>query len=169
MSQIPAIKVLSSFGLRGYTKIFPYISIENLQKVKSLFNENGVKYEIEDLNAKGKVAKIKFKGIDTPEEVSMLTNQELLIDSALLPKLDDNEVYFFELIDRDVIYKAKLFGKVYAVQNFGAGDVIEIAPISEDGELADTVFVPFTKDCIRVTVDNVITMTDFAFENYFKK
>jgi len=169
MSQIPAIKVLSSFGLKGYTKIFPYISIENLQKIKSLFNENGVEYFVEDLNAKGKIAKIKFKGIDTPEDVSMLTNQELLIDSSLLPKLDDDEVYFFELIDRDVIFQEKIFGKVFAVQNFGAGNVIEIAPILEDGELSDTVFVPFTKDCIRVTVDNVIVLTDFAFENYFQK
>lgn len=169
MSQIPAIKVLSSFGLKGYTKISSYLSLETLQNVKSFFNTNGIEYVVEDLNTKGTVIKIKFVGIDTPEEVKLLTNQELMIDSENLPALGEDEVYFFDLVNKDVIYQGKVFGSVYSVQNFGAGDVIEIALLNEKGDLGDTVFVPFSKECIEIKDDDKVEISDFCYENYLKQ
>lgn len=167
MSKIPAIKVLSPFGLKGYTKIISFISADNLHQIKSFSTSSGVVYNVEDLNTKGKVAKIKFVGIDTPEDVAMLTNEELMIDSDELPALNDDEIYLFKLVDNDVIFNGKKFGLVHSVQNFGAGDLLEIAIFGENTEIKDTVFVPFSKECILIKDDNTVELTDFCYDNYF--
>ena len=105
MSKIPAIKVLSPFGLKGYTKIISFVSIDNLQQIKFFFNKSGDVYHVEDLNTKGKIIKIKFQGIDSPEDIALLTNEELMIDSETLPELDADEVYLFNLINNDVVLR----------------------------------------------------------------
>ncbi len=167
MSKIPAIKVLSPFGLKGYTKIISFISTDNLHQIKSFSTSSGIIYNVEDLNTNGRVAKIKFVGIDTPEDVAMLTNEELMIDSDELPELNDDEIYLFKLVDNDVIFKGKKFGLVHSVQNFGAGDLLEIAILDENAEIKDTVFVPFSKECILIKDDNTVELTDFCYDNYF--
>ncbi|MDP3736181.1 MAG: ribosome maturation factor RimM [Hyphomonadaceae bacterium] len=59
-----------------------------------------------------------------------------------MPVTEENEVYVADLIGMDVVHAdGRALGKVKAVQNFGAGELIEIAPPSGQAFL-----LPFTRE-----------------------
>ena len=65
---------------------------------------------------------------------------ELLIDRDRLPETDEDEFYHADLVGlRAETVAGELLGQVIAVQNFGAGDLLEIR---REGS-RETVFVPF--------------------------
>jgi 16S rRNA processing protein RimM len=72
---------------------------------------------------------------------------ELFIERATLPgELDEEEFYHADLVGMDVLdERGERIGKVSAVQNFGAGDILEIKGPGLNGEL-----VPFTKAAVPV-------------------
>lgn len=84
---------------------------------------------------------VKFDGIDGRDEAAKLTRRELYVLRSQLPPPDDDEFYFSDLIGLHAkTSNGEDFGTVVAVENFGAGDLIEI-------EKADKtrVLLPFTK------------------------
>lgn len=59
-----------------------------------------------------------------------------------MPAIEENEFYVADLIGMDVVHTdGRALGKVKAVQNFGAGELIEIAPPAGQAFL-----LPFTQD-----------------------
>jgi 16S rRNA processing protein RimM len=59
-----------------------------------------------------------------------------------MPAAADNEIYLADLIGMDVVHAdGRPLGKVSAAHNFGAGDLIEIAPLS-----GPVFLLPFTED-----------------------
>lgn len=81
------------------------------------------------------------------EEWDALKRTLLYVPSSALPETEEDEFYIRELAGLDVyIGGEQAAGKVKAVHNFGAGDIIEIT-------LADTpkpVMVPFTVEDVPV-------------------
>ena len=59
-----------------------------------------------------------------------LTNLKLYVDRADLPDTDEDEYYITDLIGMDVVDTAGApVGKVVNVENFGAGDLLDIRPL----------------------------------------
>jgi 16S rRNA processing protein RimM len=84
---------------------------------------------------------VKFDGINDRDQAAKLTRRELYVLRSQLPPPDEDEFYFSDLIGLHAKTVAgDAFGTVVAVENFGAGDLIEI-------EQADKsrVLLPFTK------------------------
>ena len=83
----------------------------------------------------------RFKEITTREAAEASTGTELFIDRAALPDdLDDDEFYFADLIGLAVRDETgAVIGKVATIQNFGGGDIVEIALAGRR-----TVMIPFT-------------------------
>ena len=81
------------------------------------------------------------------DAIKEFTNLKIYINKKDLPKLDNNEAYWFELIDMEVIDKdsGDLLGKVSSLNNFGAQDCLEINPtkLSVDDEKR---LIPFIRD-----------------------
>ena len=74
------------------------------------------------------------------------------MDRSLLPDdNEDDEFYITDLIDMDVLNETdKLVGTVIDIPNFGAGDMLEIKPIAEDGIQAQSYYLPFTKAVVPI-------------------
>jgi 16S rRNA processing protein RimM len=84
---------------------------------------------------------VTFDGINDRDQAAKLTRRELYVLRSQLPPPDEDEFYFSDLIGLHAKTVAgDAFGTVVAVENFGAGDLIEI-------ERADKsrVLLPFTK------------------------
>jgi 16S rRNA processing protein RimM len=100
-----------------------------------------------------------FKGIATRDQAQALTHQELLVPRACLPILKGETFYHADLIGLDAMGPSgEKLGKVVAVHNFGAGDILEI----KTGD--DTVMVAFTKTFVP-DVDlkqSALTVSDAA-------
>ena len=87
---------------------------------------------------------VKFDGIDGRDEAAKLTRRELFVLRSQLPPPDEDEFYFSDLIGLAVkTIAGENFGTIHAVENYGAGDVLDIK--KNDGE---HVLVPFTKAAV---------------------
>ena len=70
-----------------------------------------------------------LKGVATREEAERLNGVELYIAREKLPATDEDEYYHADLIGLAAVNAAdEPIGRVIAIHNFGAGDIIEIAP-----------------------------------------
>lgn len=70
---------------------------------------------------------IQIEGITTRDQAELLRGRELGIARSALPELAKNEFYFADLIGLPVTtIDGTAFGTVRDLQNFGAGDVVEI-------------------------------------------
>ncbi len=83
----------------------------------------------------------RIKGITDRNGAEALTNTELYVPRSQLPPPDADEFYYSDLIGlRAETSEGVVLGHVRSVENYGAGDIIEIAP-----ETGDTLLLPFTK------------------------
>jgi len=89
-----------------------------------------------------------LKGVTTRNEAERLNGLELYIAREKLPATADDEYYHADLIGLAAVTTGgEPLGKVVAIHNFGAGDIIEIAPPS-----GATMLLPFT-NAVVPTVD----------------
>lgn len=92
---------------------------------------------------KGVVARIK--GVADRNAAELLRGRDLYVLRSKLPKAADAEYYHADLIGLEAFTEdGQPFGRVIAVQNFGAGDLLEI----RIGEGRDVEFIPFTNACV---------------------
>ena len=85
----------------------------------------------------------RAKEIATKEEADALRGLKLFIPRDRLPEPDEDEFYLTDLVGveaRDP--DGAVLGTVRSVQNFGASDMLEIAPAAG----GPTWYLPFTKD-----------------------
>jgi len=88
-------------------------------------------------------------GVKTRDQAEALRGQRLYAPRSALPVLPDDEYYYSDLIGLSVSDTGgELIGKVQSVQDFGAGDILEIAPVKGGSSL----LLPFTRDIVP-TVD----------------
>jgi 16S rRNA processing protein RimM len=81
-----------------------------------------------------------LKGVASREDAERLNGLELYIAREKLPATDDDEYYHADLIGLTAVNAAnEPLGRVIAIHNFGAGDIIEIAPPH-----GPTMLLPFT-------------------------
>jgi 16S rRNA processing protein RimM len=90
----------------------------------------------------------RLDGVATREEAEALKGARLYAPRAALPRLPDDEFYHADLIGLEVVDTGgAALGRVAAVQNFGAGDILEV-----DRGGGRTLLLPFTRAAVP-TVD----------------
>ncbi len=89
----------------------------------------------------------KVRGVDTREAAAALTGVEIFARRDQLPPPNADEFYYDDLIGLEAVTRegARL-GRVASLMNYGAGDILEIAPDGGD----ETLLLPFTKDVAPV-------------------
>jgi 16S rRNA processing protein RimM len=133
-------------GLKGEVRLRSYTQDPAaIARYGALDDEHGRRIEIESLRVTPKALIARIKGVTTREGAEALANTKLYIARGRLPDRDAEEWYHADLIGLAVVNAGGApIGTVIAVQNFGAGDLIEIKP-SAGGP---TVLVPFTRDAV---------------------
>ncbi len=91
----------------------------------------------------------RVSGVKTKEEADALRGTELFVDRARLPQLPDDEFYHSDLMGLLVLDTGGVeIGRVIAVHNHGAGDILEIGGAG----LKQALMLPFTMAAVP-TVD----------------
>lgn len=86
---------------------------------------------------------VRFEEPLTREQVQGLKSTKLYVPRAALPDLEDDEFYYSDLIGLGVeTLSGDALGKVKSVQDFGAGDLLEVS--GPDG----VSFIPFTREAV---------------------
>jgi 16S rRNA processing protein RimM len=84
----------------------------------------------------------RVAGVTTREAAEALRGTSLFVDRARLPSLPDDEFYHADLIGLEVVDTGgEVIGKVIAMHNHGAGDILEISSTRHKSAL----LLPFTK------------------------
>lgn len=87
----------------------------------------------------------RAREIATKEEADALRNLKLHVPRDAFPAPEEDEFYLADLIGVEARDPAgAVLGKVKAVQNFGADDMLEIAPVLG----GPTWYLPFTKEAV---------------------
>lgn len=149
-AQICVARIGAAHGVRGEVKLWPFT--EDPMAVIDygpLSTKDGARqFEV----VRARIAKdhlvAVLKGVSTREDAGRVNGIELYIARDQLPPTEAGEYYHADLIGLRAIDEAGVtIGKVLAVHNFGAGDIIEITPPS-----GPTLLLPFT-DAVVPTVD----------------
>ncbi len=143
-------RIGGAHGVRGAVKLWTFT--EDPLTVKSygpLSTKDGARsFEFAELRAAKDHLVATFKGITTRSEAERLNGIELYVAREKLPATDEGEYYHADLIGlAAVTANDEPLGRVVAIHNFGAGDLIEIAPAS-----GPTILLPFS-NAVVPTVD----------------
>ena len=133
-------------GLKGEVRIRSYTEERGgITAYGPLQDETGRKIEIESLRAMPKALIARIKGVTTREAAEALAHTKLYVPRAMLPERGEEEWYHADLVGLAAVGRdGAPLGKVVAIQNFGAGDLLEVKPIGGGA----TVLVPFTRDTV---------------------
>lgn len=106
-------------------------------------NKPGLVVEIETARATTNVLVARLKGVADRTAAEKLNGVELYVDrDKLPPPEEEDDFYHADLIGLDVrLNDGSVLGKVTAIPNFGAGDLLEV----RDQRTGDTYLYPFTK------------------------
>jgi 16S rRNA processing protein RimM len=108
--------------------------------------DDGRVFEIERVRPGKGVVIVKFSGVDDRTAAEALNGISLYVDRERLPAIGADEFYHADLIGLAASREdGAPLGIVIAVHNFGAGDMLEIAP-----SRGKTLLVPFTKEAVPV-------------------
>lgn len=142
--------VAGAFGVRGEVRLKSFTSEPSaIADYSPLTDEAGRSYELTlGTPVKGGFA-ARLSGVTSKEAADALRGVRLFAPRERLPTLPDDEFYHADLIGLEVVDTGGVsLGRVRAVLDHGAGDLLEIAPPGQ----SRTVLVPFTH-AIVPTVD----------------
>jgi 16S rRNA processing protein RimM len=145
--------VTGAQGLKGEVKVKTFTQAsEALRAYGVLHDAKGKTYEIAAFRvSKPGEAVIAFKGISDRDAAEALKGTELFVKRGALPATDENEFYHADLIGLEAFDgEGRQIGRIAAIHNFGAGDVIVIARNALDGSGGDEVLLAFTRETVPV-------------------
>ena len=139
-------RVSGAFGVRGEVKINAYTADPAaLAGYGVLLNEQGAPALTLTASREAKGAVIaRAQEVETRDQAEALRGLNLYITrDSLPPPEDDDEFYLADLVGLEARgLGGEVIGTVKSAQDFGAGDLLEIAP--EDG--GPTWWLPFTME-----------------------
>ncbi len=121
---------LGAHGVKGLVKLASFTQEpEDVAAYGPLADEAGKrswKIKLKSWNKTHFITEIK--GISDRDQAEALKGIKLYVARDLLPEADEGSYYYTDLIGLDArTSDGVVFGKVLSVQNYGAGDILEIS------------------------------------------
>lgn len=135
-------RIGAAHGVRGAVKLWTFTEDPfAVKRYGPLLSKDGKRqFELAQAREARDHLVATFKGVTTRDEAERLNGIELYVAREKLPATDEDEYYHADLIGLAAITTdGDALGRVLAIHNFGAGDIIEIAPLK-----GTTMLLPFT-------------------------
>lgn len=135
-------RIGAAHGVRGAVKLWTFTEDPfAVERYGPLLSRDGKRqFELAQAREAKDHLVATFKGVTTRDEAERLNGIELYVAREKLPATDADEYYHADLIGlAAVTTDGDALGRVLAIHNFGAGDIIEIAPVK-----GTTMLLPFT-------------------------
>jgi 16S rRNA processing protein RimM len=140
-------RVAGAFGVRGEVRITSFtadpVALVDYKDLKREDGSPGLTLTSGRAAKGGIVA--RAREIETREQAEALRGLKLYIPRDRLPEPEEDEFYVTDLVGLAVeTAEGEALGRVRSVQDFGAGDLLEVAP-PEGGA---TWYLPFTREAV---------------------
>jgi 16S rRNA processing protein RimM len=149
-AQICVARIGAAHGVRGQVKLWTFTEDPfAVTQYGPLSTRDGARrFEVAHAREGNGHLVATLKGVTNRNEAERLNGLELYVAREQLPATDEDEYYHADLIGLAAVTTAgEPLGRVTAIHNFGAGDIIEIAPAG-----GATMLLPFT-NAVVPTVD----------------
>lgn len=119
--------VAGAHGVKGEVRLKLFAdSVDSLAAHKMLF-VGGEAMKLQSVRDGGKTAVARFEGVSSREAAEGLRGSLVEIDREALPPLEEGEYYHADLIGLTCFSEeGETIGSVVGVDNFGAGDLLDI-------------------------------------------
>lgn len=146
--KICVARIGAAHGVRGEVRLWTFtedpLAVASYGPLET--SDGARQFKIKRIRAAKTHLVAALDGISTREAAEQLNGIELYVARGKLPAPDDGEFYHADLIGLAAeTTQGEALGRIVAVHNFGAGDLIEIAPAS-----GPTVMLPFSNAVVPV-------------------
>ena len=119
--------VAGAHGVKGEVRLKLFSdSAASLASHRNVY-VGGVERRLLGVRDAGKAAVARFEGIADRSVAEALRGQLVEVDRSALPPLEEGEYYHADLIGLPCVdSEGRVVGTVVAVENFGAGDLLEV-------------------------------------------
>lgn len=157
MKRIALAAVAGAHGVKGELRLKLFTdSIENLKRHSTVL-VGGVERKLEGLRATSSGAIARIEGVGDRSAAEALRGSLVEVERSALPPVEDGEYYHADLIglpcfdreDREV-------GTVAAVENYGAGDLLEV-----EGPGGKRSLIPFRPGIAEMDGDRIVLDPEF--------
>ncbi|MFM9941947.1 MAG: ribosome maturation factor RimM [Hyphomicrobiaceae bacterium] len=147
MTRILLGRIKAAHGIRGEVLVTSFADVpEDVAAYGPLASKDGKRhFELSVIRVTPKGVVVRIKGVNDRNAVEALRGTELYVARDQLPAPEDGVFYHSDLIGLDAVAPdGTAIGHIIAVDNFGAGDLVEIRLAGSN----KTEFVPFTDACV---------------------
>lgn len=136
--------IVGAHGVTGEVRLKLFGDGPDSLRAYEAFDAGGRALTLKSIRAGSNGAVARFAEIADRNTAEALRGTALTVARSSLPPLGDGEYYYFDLIGLQCISDAgSELGIIVAVENFGAGDILEIErPAGADGKPGKRFMVP---------------------------
>lgn len=144
-------RVAGAFGVKGEVRITSFTAEPMaLVSYKTLLREDGSPGLTLTGGRPAKSGVVaRATDVATREQAEALRGLKLHVPRSVLPEPDEDEFYIHDLIGLEVVsLEGELLGHVKSVRDFGAGDLLEVAPVGGGKGAGEAWWLPFTREAV---------------------
>jgi 16S rRNA processing protein RimM len=155
--RIALAAVAGAHGVRGEVRLKLFSdSADRLAAHQKLY-VGGVERRLLSIRDSGKTAVAKLEGISDRSAAEALRGSLVEVDRSALPPLEEGEYYHADLIGLPAVDgDGNSVGRVVAVENYGAGDLLEIE--GADGKRS---LIPFREGVADLVGQRIVLDPEF--------
>ena len=155
--RIALAAVAGAHGVKGELRLKLFSDSAESLSAHAKLHIGGVERRLLSIRDGGKMAVARFEGIGDRSAAEALRGSVVEVDRSALPPLDEGEYYHADLIGLPAVDSCgTALGKVVAVENYGAGDLLEIE--AADGRRS---LIPFRPGVADLEDDRVVLDPEF--------
>ncbi len=136
--------IMGARGVRGSLKVKSFTEVaKDLLTYKPLLDPKGKELDFTYVTATPKYLVLNLKEITSPEQADTWRGVKIYASREAFPELEEDEFYINDLIGLSVEdLNGNVLGTVKIVENYGAGDILEVQGTDQ------SLMIPFTKACV---------------------
>jgi 16S rRNA processing protein RimM len=155
--RIALAAVAGAQGLKGELRLKLFADSAGSLARHSRLHVGGRDLALKDIKGGGKTAIARFEGINDRSAAEALRGSLVEVDRDQLPPLEEGEYYHADLVGLPCVDDAgTALGTVVAVENFGAGDLLEVE--RADGKRS---LIPFRDPIARLDGGRIVLDPEF--------
>jgi len=165
--------ITQAHSLHGEVVFKTFLDNDSLiEKDLVLLTIDDAEMKVQKVRPSNKGLLIKFEEVKNRNDAEKARKTYLYIATDMLPQEEDDEIYYFELKEFEVIDQSNnLLGKVAGAFDTGANTVLDVKlanPVEIDDKKVSKVLIPFTEDMV-LEIDKEaleLTVDSELFEMY---
>jgi 16S rRNA processing protein RimM len=151
--------IAGAHGVRGEVRLKLFGEGAEALRAFSVFEAGGRKLTLKSVRPANQGAVATFAEVNDRSAAEALRGTLLTVPRSALPPLGEGEYYHHDLLGLPCVSTdGTAIGHVAAIENFGAGDILEIEKAPEPGKKAARFMVPMTAQAVPAWNDDGVTI-----------